>query len=243
MYKDLQYNLIEEHKKNLIYEKRQLEMEHQLKLAELDALQKQVTPHFVFNVISSISRLISIGDYQTASRMLDGFASMMRYSVSNIRTTITLKQEMNYIQNYLSIQKTRFTDRIDYDINIDDDILSLIIPFFSLQPLVENAIEHGLLPLSDGGKVSISCITDNKHHIIQIKDNGKGMVNSQLEEVKSNFLINHKAESNNHIGLRNCYKRFKLIYGDNAIFNISSNPHEGTCIIIKIAKDSIVMST
>ena len=91
-------------------------MEHHLKLAELDALQKQVTPHFYFNVISSISRLISMEEYSSASNMLNSFSQMLRYSLSNIKSKITLEQELNYIQNYLVIQKNRFSERIDYEL-------------------------------------------------------------------------------------------------------------------------------
>lgn len=239
MYSKLQEKLIEEHKKTLEYERQHIEMEHQLKLAKLDALQKQVTPHFVFNVISSISRLISMKEFSKASDMLDSFAQMLRYNLSNIRTTITLQQELDYIQNYLAIQKHRFAERIEYDIKIDDEAFHLVIPFFSLQPLIENGIEHGILPLPNGGKLLLSCFATVKGYMIEICDNGKGMSKKQLEE------INDKLEglntcTSNHVGLFNSYNRFKLMYGESVDFSISSKLNVGTCIRIEIAKDAIV---
>lgn len=232
MYNKLQQKLNEEHQKNLEYERKQIEMEHQLKLAELDALQKQVTPHFIFNVLSSISRLISIKEYSIAMNILDSFAQMLRYSLSDISSEITLEQELNYIKNYLSIQKNRFLERIEYDINADDMSLSLNIPYFSLQPLVENAIEHGLLPLANGGKVKVTCKISHKSCIIEISDNGKGIEKEELENIKRNLLTNKNIHKNHQIGLRNCYRRFKLMYGENMDFSITSKPNKGTSICI-----------
>lgn len=241
MYNKLKNSLMEEHEKILIYEKRQIELEHQLKIAELDALQKQVTPHFVFNVISSISRLISMKEYTKASNMLDSFAQMLRYSLSNIRSTINLQQELNYIKNYLAIQKYRFSERIEYDIQVDDEILLLIIPFFSIQPLVENSIEHGLLTLPEGGKLILSCSTTEKYYCIEIKDNGKGMDEEQLGRAQKSFLTGESYDCNNHIGLNNCYKRFKLMYGDDVNFYIYSEAYGGTSINITINKDAVII--
>lgn len=239
MYNKLQENLIEEHKKTLEYERQHVEMEHQLKLAKLDVLQKQVTPHFVFNVIGSISRLISMNEYSKASDMLDSFAQMLRYSLSNIRSTITLQQEVNYIHNYLAIQKHRFAERIEYDIKIDDEAFPLVIPFFSIQPLIENGIEHGILTLPSGGRLTMSCSVTNKSFLIEIKDNGKGISARQLGEIRDN-LIGLNFNTNNHVGLYNSYNRFKIMYGENVNFIITSELNKGTNILIEIAKDAIV---
>jgi two-component system LytT family sensor kinase len=242
MYNKLQEKLAEERQKTLEYEKKQIEMEHHLKLAELDALQKQVTPHFIFNVISSISRLISMEEYSSASNMLNSFSQMLRYSLSNIRSKITLEQELNYIQNYLVIQKNRFSERIDYEIMADNEILSLMIPYFSLQPLIENAIEHGLLPLENGGKLKLNFSTTSSDYCIEIIDNGIGMNYKKLEEVKKILQIDRDTCSTNHIGLKNCYRRFKLMYGENATFNIDSKPNEGTRIYITISRNADIIN-
>jgi len=239
MYNKLQENLIEEHKKTLEYERQHIEMEHQLKLSKLDVLQKQVTPHFVFNVIGSISRLISMNEYSKASDMLDSFAQMLRYSLSNIRSTITLQQEVNYIHNYLAIQKHRFAERIEYDIKIDDEAFPLVIPFFSIQPIIENGIEHGILTLPSGGRLTMSCLVTNKSFLIEINDNGKGISARLLCEIRDN-LIGLNLNTNNHVGLYNSYNRFKIMYGENVNFTITSELNKGTNILIEIAKDAIV---
>lgn len=236
MYHKLQENLYKEKQKNLEYEKKQIEMEHQLKLSELDALQKQSTPHFMFNVLNSISRLISMKNYDRALKLLDSFTQMLRYSLSNISSDITLEEELQYIKNYLEIQTTRFSDRIEYELCIEKETLGLKVPYFSLQPLVENAIEHGLFPLSNGGKVTISCKKLYEVYRIEIKDNGIGFDDNKLEEVKNKIFCNLYKNSNKHIGIYNCYRRFKLMYEDDFEFFIESVPNIGSHITINICK-------
>lgn len=111
-------------------ETRRNQLEEQLKTAQLDALQKQITPHFIFNVINSVSRLMLLEEYNTAKDMLDSFAQMMRYNLSNITSFVTLRQEMDYIENYLAIQKIRFGKRISYQIDCAAELESMFIPFF-----------------------------------------------------------------------------------------------------------------
>ena len=237
MYHKLQENLYKEKQKTLEYEKKQIEMEHQLKLSELDALQKQSTPHFMFNVLNSISRLISMKNYDRALNILGSFTQMLRYSLSNISSEITLKEELTYIKNYLEIQTNRFSDRIHYEICAEEETLDLKIPYFSLQPLVENAIEHGLFPTINEGKVEVSCTSLDKVYKIQISDNGIGFDKEKLKEVKNKVLSNAYKKSNKHIGIYNCYRRFRLMYGDSFEFFIESTSYKGTNITINILKE------
>lgn len=235
MYNKLQEKLAEEHKKTLEYEKMQIVMENQLRLANLDALQKQVTPHFIFNVLGSISRLISLGNYTVAKDMLDSFSDMLRYSLSNLTTSITLEQELNYIQNYLSIQKIRFSDRLRYSIHSDDDMQSIKIPYFSLQPLIENAIEHGLLSQINGGELRLTCSSDDNNYLIQIEDNGKGINEKELNYIRNRLYENANPNSK-HVGIKNSYNRFKLMFEDRLNYAIDSKLDEWTRITIKISK-------
>lgn len=240
MYNKLQEKLIEEENKKLEYEKKQIEMEHQLKLAELDALQKQATPHFMFNVINSISRLISMKNYKSAKSMLDSFSQMLRYSLYNIETTITLRQELKYIKSYLDIQKHRFSNRLKYKIEVAKNLLDIKIPYFSLQPLIENAIIHGLLPLKDGGSFIFICKKFNNYISINIIDNGIGMSKNKINEIMETFDSNDESLQTSSVGLKNCYRRFYLMYGDNFKFSLDSEINKGTKITIKIFQDSIV---
>lgn len=238
MYNKLQENLAEERMKTLEYQKVQIEMEHQLKLANLDALQKQVTPHFIFNVLGSVSRLISLKNYSVAKDMIDCFSEMLRYSISNISTVITLEQELAYIQNYLSIQKIRFSDRLVYSIVCDDDMLNLRIPYFSLQPLIENAIEHGLLSQVNGGELRLTCSSDNGNYLIKIMDNGKGMSDTEVNDIR-NKLHDIRNLSNKNVGIKNSFNRFKLLFENRVDYSIESKLGIGTCITIKITKEGL----
>ena len=141
-----------------------------------------------------------------------------------------------YIESYLNIQKIRFLGRIIYNINFDEDILNLEIPFFSLQPLIENAIEHGLLPLEGGGKLELNCLSKDDSYIIEVKDNGVGMTKEQLSYIYDNLNEPKFIPTNNQIGLRNSYRRFNLLYENRLSYIIKSNIGFGTSISIKISK-------
>lgn len=234
-YGQIQKDLSANREKLLLYEKQQIEMKHQLKLAQLDALQKQVTPHFIFNVINSVSRLISLSDYDTAKQMLDAFAEMMRYSLSNVTSTVSLHQELNYIENFLTIQKIRFGELIHFKINCDSALYKLRIPFFSLQPLIENSVKHGILNRTMPGSIEMSCTFEREDCHIHIVDNGEGIEGIQLEFIRENYLTSQRKNGHSkHIGLYNCYNRMKMLFGEDIHFQINSVLGKGTNIHIKI---------
>lgn len=232
----MRQQLAEKQQQLLAAENRQVEMNHQLKIAELDALQKQVNPHFIFNTISSISRLISLKEYTKAEEMLNSFAKMLRYSLSSATMTISLQQEMDYITQYLSIQKHRFGDRIDFKIDIAEEMLALKIPFFALQPLVENALEHGISPLTQGGHLSIEGYKDGRYYVLKIIDDGCGMSEERLNEVNAILNAPAKKTDTSHVGIYNSYSRFKILFGDQFLFQIYSQKGRGTQIVISICK-------
>lgn len=207
--------------------------ENHLKQAKLDALQKQVTPHFIFNVLNSISRLLSMDDYSTAKEMLHAFTQMMRYSLSNMQSSVSLEKELGYIENYLSIQKIRFEDCIDYHIDCDPALKSMKVPFFSLQPLVENSIKHGLLSAENGGELSITCKKEKDLAMITISDNGVGMSEQKLTDIR-NLLSIQSDITGQHVGLQNCCKRFQLMFGQRFSFEIYSEENNGTEINITL---------
>lgn len=234
-YNKLQQDLMEKQQQLLVIEKTKLELEHQLTLAKFDALQKQVSPHFIFNVINAGSRLITLQEYTKAQDMFISFAKMMRYSLYNIQATVTLKQELDYIRNYLAVQEIRFSEWFTYDIFCAPEIEDIEIPFFCLQPLVENSLEHGLLSEdSEGGKVEIRCQYFNDVVVITIADDGKGISKEKLEYIKKNSFTTNDQTQNVNIGLYNSYNRLKLKYGSKVTVEISSVIGEGTRIKISI---------
>ena len=218
----------------LLYEKRQIELEHQLRLAELDELQKQVAPHFIFNVLNGISRMLAMEDYATAEKMLNSFAQMMRYRLASIHSHVTLEQEIAYIENYLSIQQLRFGRRIRYGIRCDDALKSMQIPFFSLQQLVENSIEHGLLGLEHGGEVTLDCRRRPGCDEILLRDNGAGIAPRQLEEIRAGLADPAGRMPEEHVGLYNSVRRLRLQYGERLGFELDSEPGAGTSVCIRI---------
>lgn len=219
----------------LLSEKRQLALEHQLKLAELDALQKQVTPHFIFNVISMVSRLVTMTEYATANKILDSFARMMRYTLSDIQSHVTFTQELGYIRSYLSIQQIRFGQRIQYEIHCDKALEEMAFPFFFLQPLVENSIEHGLLELENGGTATLVCRRRAGFDEISLCDNGAGIPPKLLSTIQQALSANDKTLVSGHVGLYNSYRRLRHFFGERLRFEIQSTQNVGSCITIQIA--------
>lgn len=221
----------------LLSEKRQIELEHQLKLAELEALQKQVTPHFIFNVLSAVSRLIAMKEYNTAETMLNSFTQMLRYNLSNARPSVSLKEELSYITRYLAIQQIRFGKRICSKITCDPEAEKLIIPFFCIQPLVENAIEHGLLVLEGGGVLTLSCHCELERCRIALQDNGAGILPERLRLIREGLENGFSGELEGSLGLYNSYQRLKYMYGERCTFAIQSHPGQGCSIEILIASE------
>ncbi len=219
----------------LAYQKKQLETEHLLMSAKFDALQKQVTPHFVFNVINSVSRLIYLGENSTAQEMLSSFSGMMRYSLSNLQSLVPLDKELECIKNYLSIQKIRFDDRLSFSISCEESMRSLHVPFFSLQPLVENSLEHGLLTVATGGSVSINAYQDDSGFCIDIVDDGVGFEPGILQAVRESMETSEPGLGGSSVGLFNSYNRFRLMYGKAFTMSIDSNPRDGTSTWIRIS--------
>lgn len=241
-YSLMQKELATQKETSLLYEKRQIELENLLTQTKFEALQKQVMPHFIFNVLNSISRLIFMQDYDRAQEMLTAFAQMMRYSLSNTQESVSLGQELDYVRNYLSIQQLRFGDRIQYEIVCDPAMEALRLPFFTLQPLVENSIEHGILNLRNGGRVTLRCEQRPDEYRIEITDNGQGMDEASLQYIKRHVFSSTAPASQGHVGLYNCYNRLICAYGDSVRFQLNSKQGEGTRISIGIAADCIYTS-
>lgn len=214
---------------------KRLQLEHQLKLAELNALQKQVTPHFIFNVLSSVTRLLESCEYQAAEKMLNSFTQMMRYTLYDANATVTLAQELGYIRNYLAIQQIRFGERIRYNIDCPTELNQLLMPFFALQPLVENAIEHGLLPRVNGGVVDILCCRKDSGVVICIQDNGVGIPADKLESLRRSLDPDCTQGSTDHVGLYNSSRRFFHMYENKVSFSLDSTLNVGAAVHIFIS--------
>lgn len=236
------YTQIQEHvghltDKLLKNQKKLINLKNQLALARFEALQKQIMPHFTFNVLNSISRLMSMKKNDQAQEMLESFSSMLRYALSRPAAKVTLKQELDYIRHYLRIQRYRFGENLAYHIDCDKKSESLTIPFFSLQPFVENALEHGILNPTHkyGGELDIVCRAGISAYTIEIRDSGAGMdentLGAILEELASKRL---PRGGKIHIGMSNCFKRLRMFFGARCTIAVKSSLGCGTTIAITI---------
>lgn len=212
------------------------EQENQRK-SELKALQNQINPHFLYNTLDSIIYMIDKGENQKAEEMIVALSKFFRISISRGKAIIPLKDEVEHVRNYLLIQKIRFGDQFTYSINVDPSLYQYSCIKLILQPLVENAIEHGLNDNESGGQIEIIGTQNENYIILKIKDNGYGISEDKLEQIYKSF---HDDSIHQGVGLKNVYQRIKIYYGEGADIKIDSLFDEGTIISIYIPKKKAV---
>ncbi|MCD9188636.1 MAG: sensor histidine kinase [Pyrinomonadaceae bacterium] len=187
------------------YRERELQtsqLEARLATSRLQVLKMQLHPHFLFNTLNAISELI-YKDAEAAERMLGDLSDLLRMSFEKLEIQeISLKQELEFLKKYLEIEQMRFQDRLKVEMNIAPETLDAKVPNMILQPLVENAIKHGLAPRIEGGKIEIGAIRNNGSLNLSVSDDGIGISSAGLENL---------AEG---VGLSNTKKRLKHLYGE-----------------------------
>lgn len=215
------------------------------KQTELTALQSQINPHFLYNTLECIRGQALMDNNGEIARMVEALAAFFRYSISRKGKLVTLRDELANIDNYMLIQRYRFNNRFSMEIIIDEEdevAYDFLIPRLIIQPVVENAIFHGLEEKLEGGKVVIEVIVTEKNLIITISDNGKGIEKEKLK--KLNGKIRSKDikledgagtdQRNTGIALPNIHKRIQLLYGEEYGVNVYSTPGQGTDVEITI---------
>ncbi|GKX30294.1 hypothetical protein SH1V18_27740 [Vallitalea longa] len=216
-----------------------LKMKNLLNNAELQALQSQINPHFLFNTLNAGVQLAMMEGADTTSNFLENMSALFRYNIKKLDNPVTLKEEIENIKSYSELLKVRFGDFIDFEFSIDNDISGLFMPPLILQPLVENACIHGVGDLEDGGKVRIVTRKEEGYGQIIIEDNGVGMSRQDIEKVlkvttQSKVLQKAKKGHTTGIGLGNVIHRLHLYFGRKDIVQIISEKGMGTKIIINI---------
>lgn len=221
MSESLKYNI----NKNYISEVKQ-------KQAELSALQAQIKPHFLYNMLEVIRMCsLSKGNVDVAD-MIYSLAGMFRYSTYNNGSMVSINQEIKYCKMYLDLCCKRYRCIFEYKINISEDIKEYIVPKFILQPIVENSINHGIKKDLDNNLIEINIKEKDKNLEISIDDNGLGISKENLEKINENLKKNlQKTES---IGLMNINNRIKLKFGEDYGIYISSELNNGTTVKIKL---------
>jgi len=221
----------------LILEKYQVELAG--KEAQWNALQAQINPHFLFNTLSSIESLAIRGnDPNKISTIIHCLSDMFRYSISAGKYG-QIDQELDHIRNYLYIQKIRFGDNLSYIMDIEEELKDMPMIKLLLQPLVENAIIHGIENKQDGGYVSVQVFSlSEETYAIEIEDNGAGMEAAELQKLLQRLgrAEEIEAKGRRSIGLRNVVQRLSLHYGGRAEFQMTSAIQFGTVIRLTIPK-------
>ena len=210
----------------------ELNRQEQIKLRdiELSLIQAQINPHFLYNTLDAIVWLIEIGKNDQAEQMVTSLSSYFRSFLSDGKDIVTVAEEKKHIQSYLEIQQVRYRDIMEYEINIDPSIEDTKLPKMTLQPLVENAIYHGLKPKRGKGTIVVTGTRENDNIILKVTDTGLGMNGEELDNLRTRVLN----EDTTSFGLTSSYKRLKILYGDACRFDIESKPGEGTSISIEI---------
>lgn len=213
-----------------LIEQVRLEQE-QKRLAELDTLQAQIKPHFLYNTLDSIKQLCELGETREAGAMVAALAKFFRISISNGREVISIAEELEHIRNYLVILKMRYADQFDYDIRVSPETYPCEIIKLTLQPLVENAIYHGIKEKRGPGQIIIDGYIQDDQVILEVRDNGAGMTEETLERVRQ---MRGKDESGHGLGLANVARRLQLHYGPEYGLEIESTPGIGTCVRVQL---------
>lgn len=222
---------VEVEKKYLEEQRKNMEYEKLLNEARFMALQTQTNPHFLFNTLNSISRTITFGRDEQAQMMLEALASLMRYNLTDANIPVSLKQELDITGEYLKIQKLRFSDRLRTEVYYDEKLAAGVkIPRFTLQPLVENSIVHGIGPKRDGGRLVLDVKAMGDYARIRIFDNGQGIKREALRNIQEGLLEN----KSKRIGIWNTYQRMVLFTKDSSSFKLISKAGTGTMVILKV---------
>lgn len=215
---------------NLLMENIMIEQEAKRK-SELNALQAQINPHFLYNTLDSIIWMIENENYDGAIIMVTALARFFRISLSKGKNVITVRDELEHARNYLTIQNIRYKNKFSYSIEADEETLYLTSIKLIIQPLIENAIYHGMEYMSGEGDILVKSYKKNENLYIDIIDNGLGM----LQEVADKLLTeeaNNQQRKGSGIGLKNVHERIKLYFGEEYGLEIYSEPDEGTTIRI-----------
>lgn len=208
-----------------------LEMEKELESIHLKLLRSQINPHFLFNTLNVIAGMANLEDAETTEKMINALSSLFRYNLNTPEAEVALARELKVVEDYMYLQQMRFGNRITYEISCEVDKERVMVPSFFLQPLVENAIIHGLAPKEEGGKIVIRLWEDLEVLRITINDTGVGM-----DEEKLCYLctkLEGKDTQHQGIGLSNVYHRIMTLYQGSKV-EVLSKSMEGTQIKIQI---------
>ena len=216
---------------NARIEHRLIEQEKLLMAARIQALSSQINPHFLFNALNSISSLVR-SQPEAARELIAKLSNLLRERLQSRDQFVTLREELETIDQYLAIEGVRFGAQLRVEKHIEPEALDVIVPSMVLQPLVENSIKHGLTKKIGGGTVSVRAFRRNGRSVIEVADDGLGMTPAQLEVALTAG-----------IGLSNVSERLKVTYGDHYALHLTSEEGRGTCARLEIPEMAVAMKS
>ena len=202
-----------------------------LRKAEFELLQAQINPHFLYNTLDAIVWLAEAGEQRKVVSMVGSLSEFFRMSLNQGKDIVTIKEELQHIRSYLEIQQMRYQDILEYEIDIPQELFDDRIPKITIQPLVENALYHGIKNKRGGGKIQISGRVENDCAIVQIRDNGIGITPERLKQIIDGMVNKVPTESDIY-GLYNVNERIRLDFGEKYGITIDSTHMEGTCVSV-----------
>jgi len=229
----LTYNHMADQINELI--ERQTEAAEQIKTSEFNALQSQINPHFLYNTLDMINWLALSNENSKVTEAVRSLSRFYRLTLSKKKTLDTVEHELEHVSLYVKLQNMRFDNKIDFIVDVPDNLMSCEIPKLTFQPIVENAIVHGIFEKEDrSGTIVLTAWSEDKDMVFLISDDGVGM---DEETCNSILMDNGPGESPDHgsnIGVFNTHNRLKLLYGSSYGLSYSSTPGEGTEVSVRI---------
>jgi two-component system sensor histidine kinase YesM len=200
--------------------------------AEIQALQAQINPHFLYNTLNSVKWIASMQRSEKIVLMTEALISMLRYSTRKVGSLVTIRDELENIRHYVTIQKIRYYNRIQVDYDVDESLMDCSILKMTIQPIVENAIFHGISENEDEGRINIAIYREESDIVISVADNGTGMDEATIETL--NQGISNTNGTFNGLGISNVNSRIKNHFGSAYGIDFASQPGKGTTFYIHI---------
>lgn len=204
------------------------------KQAEMQALVAQINPHFIYNSLESINSMAVLQGNREISRMVVSLGKLLRISISENQELIPLSTEIEHVKHYLMIQKFRFEDKIDYELEVQPHLHHTPCMRLVIQPLVENALYHGIEPMRGKGFIHIHAFQSGSHLIIEVRDNGLGIRPERLEQLFAEPFSDAVKQRHVGVGLRNVHERIRIRFGEPFGMMICSAADEGTTVRLRM---------
>jgi two-component system sensor histidine kinase YesM len=210
---------------------RQIVLEQESKRKyELEALQAQINPHFLYNTLNSVVRMVGMNKNEEVTTMITSLSRLFRISLGKGKSVITIADELEHARNYLVIQQMRFKNKFDYSIEADEAVLNYATLKLIIQPLIENALVHGIEPSVDKGHIKVKVKLDGQDIVIEVSDDGLGMSEERLKQVITGQVTSSKGSG---VGVTNVQERIRLFYGQTYGLHFDSELEEGTRVTIR----------